>query len=55
MFCNKCGSQMTNIMHFETSREFQFHYCDKCNKRTKHKRIHYDTEHGDRLIYGEEK
>ena len=42
MRCIRCGKEMNNILHFESSRDFQYNYCKYCKEHTKKKRIHYD-------------
>ena len=39
-------------MHFESSKQYQFHECSKCYERTKNKRIHFDdvSEENQKLI-----
>ena len=44
MLCPKCRNKMKNIMHFEKDKCYSFHQCEKCLKKTHHKRIHFDSD-----------
>lgn len=39
MFCPACNHFMNNVMHFETTKFYQFNKCPNCYKETKPKRL----------------
>ena len=42
MKCPKCGKEMSNMMHFESGKDYAYHSCKHCRKMTHRKRIHYE-------------
>lgn len=52
MLCPRCQYTMKTKMHFESSKQYQFHECPNCYERTKNKRIHFDdvSEENQKLI-----
>ena len=49
MLCPRCKTKMRNIMHFEKNKNYMFHLCEKCLKKTHPKRIHFESEKTDCL------
>lgn len=42
MICPRCNIKMSQVMHFETNKQYAYNICPKCRKQTHQKRIHLD-------------